>query len=231
MEQDRKCPSCKVSLAADLNNCPLCGKFISNSIEENKKSYPIYNTSFVVTLAWYGFLRAVFWLAGITCVIVNLIFPSKIYWCLYVLAALLMTFCVFIMPLKVGAKGYIKRLGLISIFVSLFIIFIDVYNHFNFSLRFGWSVSYVAPFVMLAAVIASTLLCFLLKRYEQELLNSVFLMAVVSVLYFLIEIIWFKNLACWPALVLMCSSIGLVIILQLFKRHKLVTQLAREFHL
>lgn len=231
MEQDRKCPNCKVILSSDLNNCPLCGKHIDDQKEENKKSYPIYNTSFVVTLAWYAFLRALFVLAGITCVIVNLIFPSNIYWCLYVLAALIMVFCAFIMPLKFGARGYIKRLVLMSIFISVFLIFIDVYNHFNFKVTFGWSLSYVAPFVMLASVIASTILCFLLKRYEKELLNSVCLMAVLSIIYFIIEVTCFKSLACWPALALMCASIGLVIILQLFKRHKLITELSREFHL
>lgn len=231
MPQDRICKSCKVEVSSDLSNCPLCGRHIEGgACGENPKSYPVYDTSFVITLAWYTFLKSLFLSAAIVCVVVNLIFPSSIYWCLYVLAALLVTFCVFILPLKVGAKQYIKRLNIDSLFISAFIIFIDAYNHFNFGFAFGWSVEYAAPFVMFAAVLCSTIICFCVKRYEGELLTSIAIMAVFSIIYFIIMVTCFRWLSNWASIVLMGTSVGLVIMLRLFKRHKLISQLAREFH-
>ena len=232
MQRDRICSSCKVEVSSDLSNCPLCGRHIEGgALGPNEKSYPIYDTSFVITMAWYSFLRALFVLSGVVCVVVNLIFPAKIYWCLYVLAALLVTFCVFILPLKVGAKQYIKRLNIDSLFISAFIIFIDAYNHFNFGFNFGWSVEYAAPFVMFAAVLCSTVICFCVRRYEGELLTSIAVMAVFSIIYFIVMVCGFRSLSCWAAIVLMCTSVGLVAILRLFKRRKLLSQLAREFHI
>lgn len=234
MEQDRRCSSCNVEVSSDLSNCPLCGKHITDDGQKpvaNHKSYPIYDLKFVDTTKWYNVIRVLFWIAGIICVIVNLIFKTQPFWCPYVLAALVMVFHVFIEPIKVTVSSYIKNLTIMSILVSLFLIFIDAYNHFSFDSPFGWALGYVAPFIMTAGVLASTIICFCSRKHEVELMKSVSFVAVFSVIYFLVKIIFFSNIVTWPSLVFMCVSLSFVVVLELFKRHKLVKELSKEFHI
>lgn len=233
MQQDKICPACKVKISSDLSNCPLCGRFVGeeSGTQKNKKSYPIYDTKFVQKYTWFAILRALFWAAAIISAVVNIIFPTKIAWCPYVISALIMVFFVFIRPIKVSVSNYIKSLTAMSILVAIFLIFIDAYNHFSFDTPFGWAMSYSAPFVMLAGVVASSIICLFTRRFERELLISAGTMAVFSILYFVVMVCFFPQLALWASLVLMCSSSGLVVILNIFKRRKMFNEISREFHI
>lgn len=233
MEQDRKCLNCQVFVSSDLSNCPLCGKHIESSeaARVNRKSYPMYELGYIDTIKWYNITRGFFWIIGIVCFVINLLFKTEPYWFPYVLAALVMIFHVFIEPIKVSVGSYIKNLTVMSVLVAMFLIFIDAYNHFSFKINFGWALGYSAPFVMLAGVIASVIICFCCKRYEVELIKSVTFIAVFSIIYFLVKLIFFKDVVTWPSLVLMCVAVSFVIILELFKRHKLIKELSKEFHI
>lgn len=234
MEQDRICESCKVELSSDLSNCPLCGKHISQKLPKaqvNKKSYPIYSLKFVSTARWYNMIRALFWLAGIICVVTNLYFRTTPYWFPYVLAGLVMVFQALIEPIKTRVSSYIKNLIIISVLVAVFLIFVDAYNYYTLAVKFGWAFGYAAPFTMLAGVIATTIISLCSKIYESELLRSVTFIGVVSIVYFIVKIFCFKDIVTWPSLVFMSVSVGAVVVLEIFKRNKLVKELSKEFHI
>lgn len=234
MEKDRICKNCGVNVSSDLSNCPLCGKHIglnSDKCELNKKSYPIYSLKFVHTARWYNIIRTIFWIIGITCTLVNLKYRNGAYWFPYTLAGLIMVFHVFIETIKSNVKSYIKNLTVMSVLLAVFVIFIDAYNHYAFDVEFGWAITYAAPFIMLAGVIASGIICLSSRIYESELLRRVTFLAAFSILYFLIKMFCFKGLSDWPSLVFMCTSVGMVVILELFKRNKLVKELSKEFHI
>ncbi len=234
MEENRYCSSCKVHVSSDLSNCPLCGKYVLSSgekIKENKNTYPLYSFKNFQNIKWYNITRGMFWITAIICLIVNLIFPTKPYWYPYVLALLIMVFHVFIEPLKVKVSQYIKELTIMSIVVSLFLIFIDAYNFYTLSTKFGWALVYAGPGIMTASVITSGIICLCSRKYENELLRSVSFLAIFSVVYFLVMFIWFKNLPLWPSLAFMCVSLLAVAVLELFKRNKLIKELQKEFHI
>ena len=115
--------------------------------------------------------------------------------------------------------------------MAIFVIFIDSYNSFAFHIKFGWALAYAAPLIMFAGIIASTIICLSSKIYEAELLRRISFLAFLSVIYFLVKIIWFDSLSTWPSLVFMCSSIGAVAMLEIFKRNKLIKELSKEFHI
>ena len=234
MAQDRFCDSCKVHVNEDLTNCPLCGKHIikqGENIEQNKNSYPIYDFGSFQKNKWFNITRGVFWIVALICVLVNLCFPTTPYWFPYVLAALVMIFHVFIAPIKVSVSSYVKELTIMSVLVAIFLIFIDAYNHLSFGTKFCWALAYSGPFVMLAGMIASSVLCYSVRKYETELLRSVAFLAGFSVVYFLVVFFAFKSLPLWPSLTFMCSSLALLASIQLFKRNKLLRELRKEFHL
>lgn len=232
MEQDRICKNCHVEVSSDLCNCPLCGKYLGdNEYKKNNRSYPIYNLKFVQTAKWYNIIRAIFWIAGIICIIANLVFETSPYWFPYAIAGLVMIFHVFIEPVKTNVSSYIKSLSIMSVLMAIFVLFIDAYNHYSFNIEFGWALAFVAPLIMLAGVLASGIICLSSKLYEAELLRRVSFLAVISVIYFIVKITCFKNLPTWPSLTFMATALGIVVILELFKRNKLVKELSKEFHL
>ena len=233
MEQDRFCKYCNVEVSSDLSNCPLCGKHVlqNNKTEQNKMSYPVYDLKSVQSARWYNIIRVMFWLAGIICVSVNVFLGHSPYWFPYALAGLVMIFHVFIEPVKTNVASYIKSLSIMSVLMAIFVIFIDAYDHYAYSIKFGWALAYAAPFIMIAGVTASGVICLSSKIYEVELLRRVVFLAVISIIYFAIKTIWFKSLPTWPSLTFMCTSVGVVMLLELFKRNKLVKELSREFHL
>ncbi len=230
--KDRYCSSCNVEVSSDLTNCPLCGKYIAKNQKAtvNENSYPVYDLKFVQTAKWYNIIRVLFWLAAVCCVVINLVEPTREYWFPYVLAALVMLFYVFIRPIKVTVKSYIKSLTAMSVVVAIFVIFVDWYNHFSFGTKFGWSVTYAAPFVMFAGVLAAATISFCYKRYENELIRSVAFMGILSVVYFIVIALCF-NFPLWPSLTFMCTSVGLVVVLELFKRRRILENLSHEFHI
>lgn len=230
MEQNRMCINCGVEIAKDLSNCPLCGKHIG-SCEKTNKSYPLYSLKSFQNAKWYNIIRVVFWIAGLSSIIINLVFTTKPFWFPYIIAALVMIFHVFIKPIKNNVSSYIKNLNIMSVLMAIFVIFIDSYNSYAFNITFGWAVAYVAPLIMFAGVLASGVICLTSKIYESELLRRITLQAVISVIYFIVKYFYFKNLTNWPSLVFMCTSLGLVGLLELFKRNKLIKELIKEFHL
>lgn len=234
MEQNRICENCSVEVSSDLSNCPLCGKHINDNnlkCEVNKKSYPIYDLKFVTTARWYNIIRAIFWIIGIVSTVVNLKYRTDVYWFPYALAGLIMIFHVFIEPIKTNVKSYIKSLTIMSVLLSIFVIFIDAYNHYSFKIQFGWAVSYAAPLIMLAGVVASGIICLSSKIYEADLIRRITFLALFSILYFVVKTFCFETLVDWPSLTFMCTSVSLVVLLEIFKRNKLVKELAREFHI
>jgi len=231
MAQEKKCNNCNISLSSDLSNCPLCGKFVGKVAKENSNSYPMYDFKKVQKVKWYNTIRILCWAVGLICVATNLIFWTTPLWCPYVVAFLIVAFHAFIEPIKTNVKSYIKELNIMSILVSLFIIFIDAYNHYSFKIEFGWSLALVAPSIMTCAVIASVVICFCKQRYEQALMRSISFIALYSVIYFVVKIIFFKNLMTWPSLMFMCCAVGSIFLLEAFKRNKLIKELSREFHI
>ena len=230
MVQDRRCVNCGVEIAKDLSNCPLCGKHIGPR-EEIKKSFPIYSLKTFQCARWFNIIRVVFWIVGFCSIIANLVFTTKPFWFPYVLAALVMVFHVFIEPIKNNVSSYIKNLSIMSVLMALFVIFIDAYNSYAFKISFGWAVEYAAPLIMFAGVSASGIICLSSRIYEADLLRRITLLAAISIIYFIIKYFYFGNLTNWPSLVFMCVSIGFVALLELFKRHKLIKELSKEFHM
>lgn len=233
MELFRKCNNCQVEVSKDLSNCPLCGKYLlknNEKIEENKYSFPVYSMSNIYRAKWVNIIRTLFWIAGIISVIVNLIFKTTPYFFPYVITALIMLMTVFIQPL--AKKGnYLKSITNSSIILSLFLIFIDVYDHYTIGTTFGWGLSYSAPLLLSVTVISSAIICLVSKRLEVNMMNSVGILMIYSIIYFFIVLLAFPSLVIWPSLVFMFVSTGWFFLLQTIKHNLIWKEIKKNFHI
>lgn len=234
MEQSNFCENCKVKISSDLSNCPLCGKHILKAdehIQENRRSYPLYDFAVVNSAKWYNIIRCLFWVIALICTITNLVFKTEPYWFPYVLTALTMIFHGFIAPIKRDVSSYIKSITLTCFIVGMFLIFLDAYNYFTLQTNFGWALSFVAPIVMTCGVVSASIICLSTHIYENQLLRNITFLAIFSIIYFIVKMFAFSWLATWPSLVFMCVSIGFVVILELVKRNRLIKELIKDFHM
>ena len=235
MEQYNKCKNCNVQVSSDLSNCPLCGKYVLNDAkkqktQENKYSFPVYPMKDIARAKWVNIIRVIFWLIGSICLIVNLIFKTKPYFFPYVITALIMIMSVFISPFS-KKESYLKNITRASIILSLFLIFIDVYDYYTLGTALGWGISYSAPLLLSAMVITATVICLASKRYELDMMKSISKLMIYSIIYFLVVVLAFRELVVWPSLVFMLVSVGWFLILQTVKRNILWKELAKNFHI
>ena len=235
MDQCRKCKNCNVDVSSDLSNCPLCGKYVlddakSEKVIQNKYSFTIYSLNEIYRAKWVSIIRVIFWLIGILSVVVNLIFKTSPYFFPYVVGALVMIMIVFISPF--GKKqSYLKNITRSSIIISLFLIFIDAYDHLTMDTLFGWGLEYSAPLFLTATVLAASIMCLVNKRYEMDTMKHLLVIMIYAIIYFLVVLFAFPNLKIWPSLVFMCVSVGFFIIIQTIKRNLLWKELQKSFHI
>lgn len=235
MEQYNKCYNCNLDVSSDLSNCPLCGKYLLNESKnetpkQNKYSFPIYSMNEIYRTKWVNIIRVIFWLIGAVSIIVNLIFKTTPYFFPYVITALTMIMVAFISPFS-KKQSYFKNITRASIIISLFLVFVDVYDHYTLDTAFGWGLSYSAPLFLTAMVIAATIVCLVSKRHEIDMMKSVGILMVYAIIYFLVVMLGFPDLTVWPSLVFMLVSVGWFLILQTIKRNLLWKELKKNFHI
>ena len=235
MAEFRKCNNCNVDVSSDHANCPLCGKYLlddkkNQKVKENEYSFPVYSMKEIHRAKWVNILRIMFWLAAVICVIVNLVWKTKPYFFPYVLTGLFVIMRVFVVPFS-KKQNYTKQITGAAIIVSLFLIFIDAYDYYTLGTTFGWAMGYTVPFLLSAIVIASAIICLASRRSEVDMLKSVWILMIYSIIYFLIVILAFDNIAVWPRLVFMCVAVGWFLLLQVIKRNILWKELGKNFHI
>jgi len=235
MAHYRKCSHCNVDVSSDLSNCPLCGKYVLNDekneeIEKNKYSFPIYSFNEIYRAKWVNIIRTLFWIAGAICLIINLIFKTKPYYFPYVITALVMISAVFVTPFS-KKQSYVKNITKSSVIISLFLIFIDAYDYFTMGTTFGWALSYSAPMILSATVLAAAIICIVSRRHEVDMIKSVGWFTIYSVIYFLVVLFAFPELALWPSLVFMSVATGWFLLLQVIKRNLLWKELRKNLHI
>ncbi len=235
MEIYRKCSSCNVDVSSDLSHCPLCGKYLlddrkNEQTSVNKYSFPRVSMKEVQRAKWINIIRILFWLAAIITTAINLLWETTPYYFPYVIAALFVVMQVFIIPFS-QKQRYVKKITWSAILVSLFLIFIDAYDYFTCGTPFGWALIYTVPFLLASIVIASAIICLASRRNEIDMLKSVGILMIYSIIYFLVVILAFDNVALWPSLVFTCVAVGWFLLLQVIKRNLLWKELAKNFHL
>jgi len=112
-----------------------------------------------------------------------------------------------------------------------FLIFIDVYDYYTLGTVFGWALSYTVPFLLSATVIAAAIICLVSKRNEFDSMKSVGWLMLYSIIYFLVVLLAFDNLAVWPSLVFMCVAVGWFVLIHVITHNRLWKELGRNFHI
>ncbi|MBQ7453269.1 MAG: hypothetical protein IJS68_03275 [Clostridia bacterium] len=230
---DRFCSECNVSVAQDLSNCPLCGKYLLKKGEdtrEDKFSYPIYNYSFVQRERVLKAFRLLAVLAIFLCVFINLIFITTPLWFPYAVVPIFCIYMAFVHPLRKNGN-LIRRLPESSFYVSIMLIFIDAYSAIIFGRPFGWAYSIVVPLLIGAVSIVIGIIACTRNRYNMSLAKRSFYVVVASVIYFAVKVFAFRTLLTWPSVVMLCVSFGMWFLVSVFKPTSIAKEMRKDWHI
>lgn len=229
--QNKYCEACHVEVAADLTNCPLCGKYLGSQIptQNTPTTFPIYSASKIKRGKWIQFVRNCFILVAALCVLINVIFRDTIFWCLYPVVGLLCIYFIFVRPFK-NQGFYLHTLTQMGLFTSLLLLFIDAYNHHLFQTKFGWSLVYVVPFVLLGFTILVNILCLTSNKRDFLYVKSSLRLLFYSLLLFIVKLVWVPGVN-WPTVALFCTALGLLSFVLIVKKQKLQKALIKKVHM
>ena len=229
--QNKYCQACHVEVSADVTNCPLCGKYLGSQAQTSitDTTFPIYDASQIKRGKWVQFVRNACIVFAALCVLINVIFRDTIFWCLYSVVSLLCLYFVFVRPFKV--KGfYLYTLTQMALFTVLLLVFIDGYNHHLFQTAFGWSIVYAVPSVLLGFIILVNILCLVSNKRDFVYVKASLRLLLYSLVLFVIKYCWVAG-ANWPVVASLCTALGLLSFVLIFKKQKLQKALIKKVHM
>lgn len=167
------CACCKAKIDTKLQKCPLCSMTLSEVITQDAKDGAItqtedtskYPASEALSAHKYNLvLRLLIFLSLVissTCLLINIMTYSGVIWSLYVIGTILYMWITVAYPLfgklKIG-----KIIVVNTIATSVYVFSLELATHTK-----GWGLTYVFPFLLIAATLMITFII-LLKRLKWQ---------------------------------------------------------------
>jgi|GEM_PF-4837127 len=230
---DRFCKSCGVSVSEDLSNCPLCGKYLlgeAAQVKATKFSYPQYNFSSIQREKALKIIKNLMIYAGIICILVNLIFITEPLWFPLTVVPLFCLYMIFIHPFRHGGN-LIKNMPSAAFFASVMLIFIDAYNALCYHTVFGWAFAYAVPMLWVAVIAVCAIVSFCSSNYASYIARQMPVIAILSVVYLIIKLVYFTKVARWPSLVWVCVALAWLIFALSFRKKFFADGLKKDYHI
>ena len=232
------CCKCNVKVNTGLQKCPLCSMILSDDQssciseasphsmnEANTENYPKSETGIADK---YNFVFRLFFfisvVIGSTCLLINLLTFSGVLWSMYVIGTMLYLWVTVAYPLFVKRKiGHIIVITTLS--TSIYLYSLELATRTK-----GWGLSYVTPFLFIAATLMITFIILLRRLKWRE--YSVY-QTIMVFLGFLPVIFWVTGLVSpiWPSVLSAFYSFLTLTGMFIFADKKYKNELIKRFHL
>jgi hypothetical protein len=218
-----RCENCKIETNNITNNCPLCGKYLSNSPEENYSLYPrIKDNPLRERNKWFKWLFFLSFIYTIFMFGINLITPHRYYWSIIPIISVWMLWILLGIPIVKGRLAP-SMMILDNVIISVLLISIDI----TFSLK-GWTMSYIGPFIPSATALIITLISVFLKMTWKEFCYFQITIAVVCCIPIIAKL--FYNFKLWPSIVSALYGIVCILAMLIFADKKFKNEAKKRLH-
>lgn len=219
----RHCDKCDVDIADEINNCPLCGRDISN--ENTEQSFLCYPDNKVWKNRRNTIINILFWTSIIGMIIsifVELLIFHKVHYNWYVITGVALFILCFIMPMKF--RWSFSAVSLIDgLTICAYILFLEFFTN-----SFGWGLNFVIPLFILFMSLYSTFIIILRNYYRgYEFVVCLLTFAILSIVVFLYNLL--SNLVVWPSLVAFLTSVTCFVGFLIFRFKKVKNELEKSF--
>jgi hypothetical protein len=219
------CNKCQVNVVGAKDQCPLCASALSSADrDDNYEGYPEIKDKAV---RYNLLLRLLLFLsiaAGLTCLLFNILYWYGILWSLVIDTVILLLWetigLMILSRINIGWKLFAQMLAVMIVLLT-----IDAVTGWS-----AWSITYIAPFVIIASTFVMTLILFIRRAKWREYMLFQFLITLngfISVILY-----WFGLIkVIWPgaagALYALLTLLGMLI----FANKQFKNELNKRFHI
>lgn len=240
------CPDCKVYVSGARTNCPLCGKYVKDAeviapgapedYKENSEQYIKYYPLRIVDGTRKEFLKrrsfALLCVIVALCFLVNLLTRPKPLWALFPLIWGVVIHRTVLTTIYKKRRLYVE-LVLLAVYLTLASCLTElvIRNFAGKAANIELSVRYILPGVLFCLMAASDAM-FLIssKRYAYYYLSGLCI-GIISLLPYLIGLIFEKGWLTWCNLVLFLFAIGSMALVGVIKWRTAKGELRKKFFL
>lgn len=218
------CNKCKLSVVGQRKYCPLCQSELKNSDDDDREVFPIIPTIFHQYSLFFRILIFLSVVASVVSVMINIMFPTKNIWSLFVVAGI---GCFWVgTAIAISKRTNIHKNILYQVvLISTLAVLWDFWTSWH-----AWSVNYVIPIVCIGAMISMAIIAKVTHLYVRDymiylLIDGLF--GIVPIVFLLVGILTIK----YPSLICIAVSIISLVSLLLFERDNMRSELNRRLHI
>ena len=216
------CKNCKIHLSGKYVRCPLCKGRLTGEADGAGNLFPVLSARIDhAMLMGLAFGSAV---AAAVCIAVNLIFPSRGWWSLFVVFGIVSFWISLALVLKKNKnipKTVLWQVGTLSLLAYLW----DYFTGFR-----GWSLNFVLPILCTSAMVAMAVIAKIEKLDIQNYIFYLVIDCVFGILSFTLLVIG-RTTEVIPSAVCFASTIIFLASLLIFQGKALLNEAQRRFHL
>ena len=218
------CSKCHIEVMGPVEFCPLCQHELQLKDKHTEDIYPKVekrNTDSHMVLKVFGFICMSI---SILTIFFNIILPSHTLWSLIVIVSIGSVWLSLAVTLK-RRKNILKYLWYQMVIISILVMVLDVLTG-----KKGWSISFVIPIMLTAAMIGM----YLLSKLLHLQVGDYMIYLLFDALFGIIPLIFLRadNLITdIPSLICILTSIISVVGLFIFEGKNMMSELKRRLHI
>ena len=220
----KRCKQCNITIAEDLDYCPLCASLLSGDDNGCVQSYPKTITFFRKYNIALRILVFISFVVSVICLAINWQFPTSPYWSLLVIGGIIYAWAATMISIK---KGYNSGMNIwIQMLVSsVFVFLIDLLLGFH-----RWSLSIAIPVICIVGNLAMIIMM-IIRHFD---LKDFIIYILASCLYGMLPLVFF--LFNWVDIKWICLSsaaFSLIVLIGafVFADRKTKLELKKRLHL
>lgn len=219
----QRCDKCKVNITGQHERCPLChGALHGDKTEEVFPVIPTVYSRHGLFMKISLFISVV---AAVCCLAVNWMFPTGVWWSLFVLAGLVSMWLSLVVAIRKRAnipKNILMQVALLSVLAVLW----DLCTGWN-----RWSVIYALPIVCTIAMIAMAAAARIQNLKVADYLIYLAIDAVFGLIPLILLLTGSLGSVVYPSVICVAGSAISLTALFIFQGETLREEFAKRFHL
>lgn len=216
------CENCNVHLSGKYMRCPLCKGTLTGEADGAETSFPVIplhiDHALLMRLSFGSLVIAAVSIA------VNLIFPSRGWWALFVVFGIVSFWISLSLVLKKNKnipKTVLWQVGALSLLAYIW----DYFTGFR-----GWSLNFVLPILCTSAMVTMSVIAKIKKLDIQNYIFYLVIDCVFGILSFTLLVIG-RTTETIPSAICFVSTIVFLAALLIFQGKALRDEIQRRFHL
>ena len=215
------CSKCKVSIVSSNDKCPLCQGLIESGKADDV--FPYVPTIYKKYHLFFRLLIFISLVISAICIFINVLFPTDIYWSIFVLAG----FACLILLLRISLDKHHnipKTILWQVVAISILSLLWDYFTGWR-----GWSVAFVIPII---CVVGSIDLVIIVKVMKMYITDYLFYFLLTILLGIIPLAFWLTGLVTvyYPSVICAFLNICALIAMFVFEGGAVIDELKRRFH-